>query len=368
MSDTGCGIPKSFRGALFEPFRQADTSLTRPRQGTGLGLSIVKHLVQRMSGRVNVDSVEGEGSTFTVELPSSAPSSSANQSPAPALPPPSTSTPNKIERKRIRVVHRHQRTETLFVDLWNRYGHSAFPGDPHMSVDDLLIDTDVIWADLESVALSPTLYSLMHSKLNESVVRTIPLFIVYSEHLDLVSLEPELSMAQNVVLLKRPIIMHNIVDMMNDPYAHMGSHIVPGSPKVRFAIPPDQEKNREQSVTSLKEKYRETDMPLNLTGPTPPSQPTPEPVKEKVLLVEDNLVRYSLSTLGCISDSIVKINQRLGCRLLEKLGYEVITANDGEKAVTAIKQTAFCCCIMDCQMPGTYRSHSSVKMYAHLID
>ncbi|THG97983.1 hypothetical protein EW026_g4137 [Hermanssonia centrifuga] len=46
VSDTGCGIPKSFRNSLFQPFRQADSSLTRPKQGTGLGLSIVKHLVQ----------------------------------------------------------------------------------------------------------------------------------------------------------------------------------------------------------------------------------------------------------------------------------------------------------------------------------
>ena len=69
ISDTGCGIPKSFRNALFQPFRQADSSFTRPKQGTGLGLSIVKHLVQRMAGTVDVESVEGEGSTFTIQLP-----------------------------------------------------------------------------------------------------------------------------------------------------------------------------------------------------------------------------------------------------------------------------------------------------------
>ena len=68
IRDSGCGIPKSFRAALFQPYTQANT-LTRPRPGTGLGLSIVKHLSGRMGGTVDVDSVEGEGACFTVTLP-----------------------------------------------------------------------------------------------------------------------------------------------------------------------------------------------------------------------------------------------------------------------------------------------------------
>lgn len=39
VQDTGSGIPKKFRKVLFEPYRQADSSLTRPHQGTGLGAS-----------------------------------------------------------------------------------------------------------------------------------------------------------------------------------------------------------------------------------------------------------------------------------------------------------------------------------------
>ena len=95
VSDTGCGIPKSFRGALFEPFRQADTSLTRPRQGTGLGLSIVRHLVQRMAGTVGVESEEGRGTTVRVEVPVTVQSreTSPEEGEDPAAPPISTSTP-----------------------------------------------------------------------------------------------------------------------------------------------------------------------------------------------------------------------------------------------------------------------------------
>lgn len=55
---------------------------------------------------------------------------------------------------------------------------------------------------------------------------------------------------------------------------------------------------------------------------------------------------------SCANLGDCQINQRLGCRLLEKLGYEVSTANDGQQAIDAIRQTEFVCCLMDCQMPG----------------
>ncbi len=64
MSDTGIGIPEEKRHAIFEAFNQADTSTTRRYGGTGLGLTISKQLVEMMGGRMWVESVVGEGSTF----------------------------------------------------------------------------------------------------------------------------------------------------------------------------------------------------------------------------------------------------------------------------------------------------------------
>ena len=67
--DTGAGIPPDVQAAIFEPFRQGDSSTTRAHIGFGLGLSIVKQLATLMGGRVSVISEVGFGSTFTVKLP-----------------------------------------------------------------------------------------------------------------------------------------------------------------------------------------------------------------------------------------------------------------------------------------------------------
>lgn len=69
VRDTGMGIPADKVGALFQKFIQMDESTTRKFGGTGLGLSISRELAQAMGGDVSVESRDGEGSTFTMDLP-----------------------------------------------------------------------------------------------------------------------------------------------------------------------------------------------------------------------------------------------------------------------------------------------------------
>jgi CheY-like chemotaxis protein len=70
VHDTGVGIPSGFLPFVFDRFRQADASTTRPQGGLGLGLSIVKSLVELHGGTVRCKSAgENRGSTFTVRLP-----------------------------------------------------------------------------------------------------------------------------------------------------------------------------------------------------------------------------------------------------------------------------------------------------------
>ncbi len=69
VADSGVGIAPEKLPTLFEKFTQADNSATRRFGGTGLGLAICRELTQMMGGSIDVESLEGHGSTFTVELP-----------------------------------------------------------------------------------------------------------------------------------------------------------------------------------------------------------------------------------------------------------------------------------------------------------
>jgi two-component system sensor histidine kinase/response regulator len=69
VRDTGIGIPADRQEHLFDKFTQADSSTTRRFGGTGLGLAISKQLVELMGGKLTLQSVEGEGSTFSFNLP-----------------------------------------------------------------------------------------------------------------------------------------------------------------------------------------------------------------------------------------------------------------------------------------------------------
>ena len=69
VSDTGIGIAEDRQQRIFDPFSQADVSMTRRFGGTGLGTTIARQLVELMQGRITVDSVLGQGSNFHVYVP-----------------------------------------------------------------------------------------------------------------------------------------------------------------------------------------------------------------------------------------------------------------------------------------------------------
>jgi signal transduction histidine kinase len=69
VRDRGLGIPAEEHERIFEKFHRLDPGQSRGVGGSGLGLYISRGLMERMGGRIDVDSVPGRGSTFTVELP-----------------------------------------------------------------------------------------------------------------------------------------------------------------------------------------------------------------------------------------------------------------------------------------------------------
>jgi signal transduction histidine kinase len=102
ITDSGQGIDPAFLPHVFERFRQADASTTRPHSGLGLGLAIVRNLVELHGGHVCADSPgKGQGSTFTITLPTT----HQGQSPAaPVASPPSETTGASLKGLSVVVV------------------------------------------------------------------------------------------------------------------------------------------------------------------------------------------------------------------------------------------------------------------------
>ncbi|CDK99271.1 putative ATP-binding region, ATPase-like:Histidine kinase [Magnetospirillum gryphiswaldense MSR-1 v2] len=77
VADNGPGLPANALEAVFDKFHQVGDTLTNKPKGTGLGLAISRTIVEHLGGRIWVDSIEGQGATFTFELPNQPPEANA---------------------------------------------------------------------------------------------------------------------------------------------------------------------------------------------------------------------------------------------------------------------------------------------------
>jgi signal transduction histidine kinase len=69
VCDTGIGLTIEEMNAIFQPFNQLDNSSTRMHEGAGLGLAIAESYCNVLGGNISIESIKGEGSTFTLEIP-----------------------------------------------------------------------------------------------------------------------------------------------------------------------------------------------------------------------------------------------------------------------------------------------------------
>jgi PAS domain S-box-containing protein len=122
VRDTGIGIAPEKQAGVFQAFHQADTSITRQFGGTGLGLTICARLVELMGGRIWLESVPGQGSTFRftvhVKLPATKSAGSVAAEHAPQAAPPAVCM-------RVLLVEDHPINQMLAKTLLGKWGHAV---------------------------------------------------------------------------------------------------------------------------------------------------------------------------------------------------------------------------------------------------
>jgi signal transduction histidine kinase/ActR/RegA family two-component response regulator len=125
IEDTGPGIASDRLDHLFERFVQADATTTRRYGGSGLGLAISRELARLMGGDITVESVEGQGSTFTVRLPLARFVGEIAPSPAPEA-----GDPGNLSALRVLVAEDNETNRLVLSTLLDQVGLT-----PHMTCD-----------------------------------------------------------------------------------------------------------------------------------------------------------------------------------------------------------------------------------------
>jgi len=356
VTDSGIGISLDKQKRLFKAFSQADASTTRQFGGTGLGLSICSSLVQMMGGVMAVNSKEGEGASFYFEIPVTVGKKNKLQYPEPP-----------IKDLKALVVDDNHKVNKIFSDILRSWGYrvlevytvmdalselikKATMGEPYdlCFIDQILPGMDgwQLASEIHSNSLIRTtktlLMSLKGKGIEESKMKLLGWFQgyltkpvkkeeLYNTIKELYSrtLESEVDTSledddiEELEVLSDEIVDDNLDDD-DDEYLEPLKFSDDVYDDLEELIPIDEELYSDDlaNFKSMDQSGNQEEIDY-----IPSSTPT-------ILIVEDHLV-----------------NQKLFRIILEKSGYNVITASDGQEAIDIVKENTLDLIFMDCQMP-----------------
>ncbi|MFS8969186.1 PAS domain S-box protein [Synechococcus sp. 'PEA 65AY6A-5F PE A'] len=300
VRDTGIGIPKEAQAKLFQPFTQVDASTTRKYGGTGLGLAICKQLTELMGGKIFLESEEGRGSTFSVEL------TLERQPYVHQLSQPAVRIPVDLQGKRLLVVDDNATNRKILRCQATAWG---------MVVEE-----------------AENAYQAM-DKLRQAVRegRPFPLAVLDMQMPEVdgetlgrwIKADPELSQTQLVMMTS----------------LGLGEHSRRAA-EIGFAAyltkPVKQTRLQEALVMAL---GKSSGLATSLLGMGPPlSQSAPSASRPqqplRILLAEDN-----------------PVNQKVALRQLQSLGYMADVVANGQEVLDLLQRVQYDLILMDCQMP-----------------
>ncbi|MGO9273685.1 MAG: response regulator [Terriglobia bacterium] len=289
VQDTGIGIAPQKQKLIFEAFSQADGSTTRKFGGTGLGLTISKCLVERMGGRIWVESVEGKGSAFHF---------TASLGVGKAAEPPLAMATMDLAELAVLVVDDNATNRRILHEMLSNWGMrptqaksggAALECVKQAENPFALILTDVNMPDMDGF----TLVEQLRQGCNLAAKTKIIMLTSAGQRGDAARCR-ELGVAAYLI---KPFGQSELFDAIVRVLGAGESHSAPATLVTRH---------------SLREGKR----------------------RLHVLLAEDNAV-----------------NQKLAARLLEKHGHHVTVTSNGREALVALDQESFDVVLMDVQMP-----------------
>ena len=303
IRDTGVGVPAEKQERIFEAFSQADGSMTRKYGGTGLGLTICKLLVELMGGRIWMESQPGQGSTFHFSILLALQDAPARR--------PGPVNSEQLQDMQVLVVDDNLTNRRVLEGMLARWG-------------------------MRPTAVDCGKTALQALKLAKSMGHTFPLILLDGQM-------PEMDGFALAEIVRKDLSLAGTMIMMLTSAGHIGDaarcqeHCISA-----YLVKPVRQRELLEAIYALLQGN-----PEKKTEPLVTTHSLRENRNRcRVLLAEDNLV-----------------NQKLASRLLQKRGFEVTIAGDGQAALDELGKESFDLVLMDVQMPnmGGFEATAAIR-------